>query len=110
MSDLVGRSDFFAAGGFWSGAENRHRERFIAIVPITRYVDADDAAERRMRWVARLLSYRPDVRSPDYAPKCSCVVTDEQRAALSERTRRLWAEGKMRNAAVGRPRGPRPNL
>jgi hypothetical protein len=38
--DIVQASDRYCGGGFWSGTESRHRKRFIAMVPASRYRDS----------------------------------------------------------------------
>lgn len=39
--DIVQASNRYCGGGYWSGTESRHRKRYIAMVPVSRYVDGE---------------------------------------------------------------------
>lgn len=38
--DYIRPSRFYSTQGYWSGSEHRHRQHYIALVPLSRYEDA----------------------------------------------------------------------
>jgi hypothetical protein len=41
-NDFIRPSRLYATGGRWSGSEGRRKKRFIALIPLSRYIEKED--------------------------------------------------------------------
>src|SRR5688572_12114469 len=86
-NDFFRGSDFYAVG-FWSGAEGRQHQPFIAMVPLSRYKEAEPMKHCHVDTVSRV----PWLVS---VPKGGERMTEAERARRAEATRLRWAANRI---------------